>query len=269
MKKKIFAIIALVALGAFIAMNVWNSNTNTDDETPTAPAAANLSYSILNVYPHDTSSYTQGLQIYKGEMYEGSGLNGSSKLMKVNLADGKIEKEIALDKEFFGEGITILNDTVWQLTWQNNKVFVYTLPDFKKIKEYTIKTEGWGITNDGKNLIVSDGSNNLYYYNPANFSLIKTIPVFEGGGPAFNLNELEYIDGYVYANQYQLPYILKIDVVNGIVVAKADFSEIIQKVKSKNPQIDYLNGIAYDTDNKKLYITGKLWPELYEIKFSQ
>lgn len=269
MKKKIFAIIAILLIGVFALMTFWKSNNPADDNNPPTSPVANLSYSIVNVYPHDTSSFTQGLVIYKGQLYEGTGEFGHSHLMKVNLQKGEIEKKISLDPEYFGEGITILNDTIYQLTWKNKKVFVYTLPDFKKINEYNINTEGWGITNDGKSLIVSDGTNNLYFYSPDNFSLIKTQPVFEGNAPAFNLNELEFIDGFIYANQWQYPYILKIDLSQGTVIAKADFSDLIQKVKAKDQGIEALNGIAYDSASKKLYVTGKLWPELYEIRFNQ
>ncbi|HEY9363046.1 MAG TPA: glutaminyl-peptide cyclotransferase [Chitinophagaceae bacterium] len=269
MKKKIFAIIAILLIGVFALMTFWKSNKPADDNNPPTSPVANLSYSIVNVYPHDTSSFTQGLVIYKGQLYEGTGEFGHSHLMKVNLQKGEIEKKISLDPEYFGEGITILNDTIYQLTWKNKKVFVYTLPDFKKINEYNINTEGWGITNDGKSLIVSDGTNNLYFYSPDNFSLIKTQPVFEGNAPAFNLNELEFIDGFIYANQWQYPYILKIDLSQGTVIAKADFSDLIQKVKAKDQGIEALNGIAYDSASKKLYVTGKLWPELYEIRFNQ
>lgn len=271
MKRKIYAIITVVLLAAFIIGYLYSTMKSDDDNGNAStdyPAPAVMNATIVKVYPHDTGSFTQGLEIYQGNLYESTGMNGASRVMKVNLENGKIEKQIPLDQEYFGEGITILHDTVFQLTWQNKKVFVYTLPDFKKIKEFDIKTEGWGITNDGKNLIVSDGSNNLFFYRPADFSLIRTIPVFEGGTPAFNLNELEYIDGYVYANQWQYPYILKIDPEKGIVTAKTDLTSVINRVKTKDPDADFLNGIAYDANTKKIYVTGKLWPELYEIRFN-
>ncbi|MDP9230448.1 MAG: glutaminyl-peptide cyclotransferase [Bacteroidota bacterium] len=269
MNRKIIAIVLIIVIGIVVFMIFKKKNTTSDDGITVNPATPdNISYSIINVYPHDTSSYTQGLIIYKGTMYEGTGLNGQSKLLKVDLKTGKAEKQVVLDSVYFGEGIVILNDTIYQLTWRNKKVFVYDL-GFKKIKEFPLNTEGWGMTTDGTNLIVSDGSNNLYFYEPSTFKLLRTQSVTEGGGVAYNLNELEYIDGYVYANQYQLPYILKIDPSNGMVKAKTDLSDLWNRVKIKDPKSEVPNGIAYDSASKKIYITGKLWPELYEIQFSK
>ncbi|HYC39036.1 MAG TPA: glutaminyl-peptide cyclotransferase [Chitinophagaceae bacterium] len=256
----------LLLLGAVAACkNGENGQENGDKPQP----PASISYSIVRTYPHDTASFTQGLVIYKGKLYEGTGEYGHSKVLRVDLKSGNIEKQVALDKRYFGEGITILNDTVYQLTWQNNVVFVYTLPDFKKVKELPLQTQGWGITTDGNQLIVSDGSSTLYYYQPGNFSLIRKQEVTEGGSFAFNLNELEYIDGYVYANQWQAPYILKIDPGTGKIVAKADLTEVWDRVRAREKKADVPNGIAYDTASKKMYVTGKFWPELYEIQFSQ
>lgn len=271
--KKILAVILILALLTSLVFYAFynkpvpitaSTDTKTDFITP-----AVLTYSINNTYPHDTSSFTQGLIIYNDKLYEGTGENGHSKLLLVDLKTGKPEKEAKLDDKYFGEGITILHDTIYQLTWQNNIVFAYSLKDFKKIKEFTIKTEGWGITTDGKNLIVSDGSSNLYFYEPSTFRLLRTQSVTDGGSLAYNMNELEYIDGYVYANQWQLPYIFKIDPNSGQVTAKADLTEIWNRIKVKDPLADVPNGIAYDNDSKKIYITGKKWPELYEIQFGK
>lgn len=238
-----------------------------DPSLPEGPK--HIGYSVLKTYPHDTSSFTQGLLIYKGELYEGTGLQERSKLMKVDLKSGKAIQQISLDPKYFGEGVTILNDTVYQLTWQNKVVFAYTLKDFKKVKEFAIDREGWGLTTNGTELIASDGTSNLYYYEPSSFRLLRTQTVTEGGSLAYNLNELEYIDGYVYANQYQAPYILKIDPATGTIVAKADLTDVWKRVKAIDPAADVPNGIAYDSATKKIYITGKLWPELYEIEFSR
>ncbi len=244
-----------------------DENGNENGEKPEPPKT--LSYSLNSTFPHDTSFYTQGLVIYKGELYEGTGLEGRSRLMRVDLATGKPLQQINLDQKYFGEGITIINDTLYQLTWQNKVVFMYSLKDFKKLKEFPIHTDGWGITTDGKELIVSDGTSNLNFYEPGTFKLLRTVNITEAGGLVNNVNELEYIDGYVYANRYQTDHILKIDPVTGIVVAKIDFSTLTNQVKSKYPWVDYFNGIAYDSSNKKIYVTGKLWPELYEVQFSQ
>jgi len=260
-------------LYATILLTLFSScNDNANDPGNTEPAANGpkpLGYSIIRTYPHDTSSFTQGLAIYKGNMYEGTGEYGRSHLLKVNLEKGVAEQKISLDNKYFGEGVTVLNDTIYQLTWQQNTVFAYTLNDFKKVKEFRIDTEGWGLTHNGQELIVSDGTSNLYYYNPSNFQLLRTQTITEGGSLSFNLNELEYIDGYIYANQWQYPYIFKIDPGSGTIVGKIDLTDIWNRVKAKTPEADVPNGIAYDSASGKIYITGKRWPELYEITLSQ
>jgi len=237
------------------------------DETPAENRSmvAALSYTVVATYPHDTSSFTQGLEFYNGQLLESTGMEGQSKLMQVDLKTGKANKQINLEPPLFGEGITVLNDTLYQLTWQNRKVLVYTAKDFKKIKELPINTEGWGITNNGNELIVTDGSSNLYFYEPSTFRLLRTQGVTEDGSPAVNLNELEYINGFIYANQWQYPYILKIEPNSGHVVGKIDLTPLAQRAKAANPKEQFLNGIAYNPENQKLYVTGKYWPELYEI----
>ncbi|MET0392765.1 MAG: glutaminyl-peptide cyclotransferase [Chitinophagaceae bacterium] len=263
MKKPLY----LLLLAALAGCNGPDTPPADGNTQPAGPK--NIGYSILKTYPHDTSSFTQGLLIYKGGLYEGTGLEGKSKLMKVNLETGKAERSISLEPKYFGEGVTILNDTVYQLTWQNKVVFAYTLNDFKKIREFPIDTDGWGLTTNGKELIVSDGTSNLYYYEPSTFKLLRTQSVTEQGSLSFNLNELEYIDGYIYVNQYQQPYIFKIDPASGAIVGKTDLTNLWDRVKAVDPAADVPNGIAYDPDTRKIYITGKLWPELYEIEFSK
>ena len=263
--RKIFVISLLVMFAG--CKNKDQNGQNGNGHLPEGPKV--MDFSIIGTYPHDTSSYTQGLIIYNGAMYEGTGLEGKSKLMKIDLATGKALQSISLDPKYFGEGVTILRDTVYQLTWQNRVVLVYTLKDFKKIKEYKIDIDGWGLTNDGQHLIVSNGGSDLYYYEPSTFKLVKTQTVMEGSSPTHNINELEYINGFVYANQYQAPYIFKIDPATGLVVATADVTSMWQRIKAIDPDADVPNGIAYDAATKKIYITGKLWPELYEVQFSQ
>ena len=272
-----FPLIVLFLLSALSAVLVC-CNSNESGVTPPVveenknPPPPILGHTIVKVYPHDTSFYTQGLLFYQGELYEGTGdpgYRGKSRLMKVDLNTGKALKSISLSDKYFGEGITILRDTIYQLTWQQNVVFVYTLKDFKKVKEYHLDGEGWGLTNDGQRLIISDGSGNLFYYTPSTFRLLSKSSIMEGNSETYNLNELEYIDGYVYANQYELPYILKIDPAAGKVVAKYDLNDMWKRAKSFNANVDVPNGIAYDSTTKKIYVTGKLWPELYEIQLGQ
>jgi len=236
------------------------------------PVETPIDHKIIETLPHDTSFYTQGLTFYKGELYEGTGdpgYMGKSRLMKVDMKTGKPLRSISLSNKYFGEGITILRDTIYQLTWQEHKVFVYTLKDFKQVKEYDITTDGWGITNDGQKLIISTGGGLLYYYDPSTFRLLSKSSIMEGNTQTFNLNELEYIDGFVYANQYQYPYILKIDPAAGRVIAKYDVTDLWKRVQAIQPNADYPNGIAYNEITKKIYVTGKLWPEMYEIQFGQ
>ena len=276
MKSRLFFLQSLMFISLVVFYSCNGNNGQHDNNVPTipsdSPSPSILSYSIITSYPHDTSSFTQGLAFYNGELYEGTGdpdYTGKSKLMKVDLLTGKKLNQTGLTKEYFGEGITILKDTIYQLTWKNKVVFVYTLKDFKKVKEFKIDTEGWGITHDGKNLIVSTGSGDLYFYDPATFRLLTKSTVMEGGNQTFNLNELEYIDGFVYANQWQYPYILKIDPIAGKVVAKYDMTEMYKRIQAIDPAADVPNGIAYNSATKKIYVTGKLWPELFEIQLSQ
>lgn len=273
--KQVLTLVLILSLLIAGMVPLFNSCKNNDKPASNngngdnnIPAPKNLGYSILSVYPHDTGSFTQGLAFYKGELYEGTGEYGRSKLQQVDLKSGKILRQIAIPDKYFGEGITILNDTIYQLTWKEKTVFAWSLKDFKKLKEFTINTEGWGITHDGKNLIVTDGGSNLYFYEPSTFRLLRTQGVTDGGNLAFNLNEIEYADGFIYANQWQYPYILKIDQNTAQVVAKSDLTEVWNRVKAKDPASDVPNGIAYDTATKKMYVTGKRWPELYEIQFS-
>ena len=264
-----FFLYASVLIFFLAACNTIDSNSGSGSTVSAPEPPANVSYSIVKTYPHDTSSFTQGLVLYNGGLYEGTGEYGRSHLLKVDLDKGTIQKKTPLDTKYFGEGITILNDTVYQLTWQEKVVFAYTVKDFKKVKEFKIDTQGWGITNNDQELIVSDGSSNLYYYNPSTFQLLRTQSITEGGSLSYNLNELEYIDGYIYANQWQAPYILKIDPGSGAIVGKIDLTDVWNRVKAKDPLADVPNGIAYDSASKKIYITGKKWPELYEIILSK
>jgi len=282
MKRKIFAsIIVVFLIASLIASSIplsCKSEPGTKDDPttmkPVNPPPPLLGHTIIDTFPHDTSFYTQGFTFYKGELYEGTGdptRTGKSRLMKVDLTTGKPLIQKSLDKKYFGEGVTILRDTIYQLTWTEHKVFVYVIKDkeFKQVNEFNLATEGWGLTNDGQRLIVSTGSGELYFYDPSTFKLLSTSPIMEGNSQTYNLNELKYIDGFVYANQYEYPYILKIDVAAGKVVAKYDLKKVWDRVKAIKPDVDVPNGIAYNEITKKIYVTGKLWPEMYEIQLGQ
>lgn len=260
---------ALLLLSFFSCHNAEDGNKVGSSDEPSNPAPVkSLGYSLIATHPHDSSSYTQGLQIYKGRLFEGTGLYGNSALFEIDLITGKRKKGIPLEREFFGEGITIVNDTIYQLTWKEQKIFVYTL-DLKKIKELSIDKEGWGLTYNGKELILSNGSGELFFYDPEGFRLVRTQLVTEAGSPSYNLNEMEFVDGYLYVNQYNTPNILKIDPQTGQVVAKADITGLWNQARQLYPQAEVPNGIAYDQNTKKFYVTGKWWPQLYELQFSQ
>ena len=261
---------AFYAATLFFMMLMAGCNNNTDatyNGNTAQPATPTLTHTIVATYPHDTASFTQGLTFYQGQLLEGTGNKGASRLMQVDLASGKTIKKVDLPPTLFGEGIVVLNDTLYQLTWQEKVVLVYNAKTFEKIGELPLGTEGWGITTDSTNLIVTDGSNNLYFYEPKTFRLLRTQSVTDAGAPAVNLNELEFIKGFIYANQYQYPYILKIDPQSGQVVAKLDLTELTRRNKALYPGADVLNGIAYNPATDKIYVTGKWWPELYEINF--
>ena len=232
-----------------------------------------IGYNIVNIYPHDTTAYTQGLQLYNGKLYEGTGDYEKSALLITDLKTGKEEKKhsIGTDK-IFGEGITIFKGKIYQLTWQSHVVYVYELGNIDKpIKTFNWPYEGWGITNNGSDLIVSDGSANLYFVDPATFKVKSTVAVTEDGRPIDSINELEYIDGFVFANVYQSEFIVKVDPSSGHVAGTIDLPGLREKYFPKEiipERTDVLNGIAYDSTTKKLFITGKRWPKLFEIKLN-
>lgn len=265
--KKIYGL-AFVCLG-FVALQCSNNNGSAEGngDVP-APQTPVISFTVVNAFPHDTSYFTEGLEFYKGHLLESTGLEGQSRLALYDLASGNLQKEISLPATSFGEGATVFRDTVYQLTWRESKVYVYSVQDFRKLKELPLNGEGWGLTHDSTALIASNGSNNLYFYEPGTFRLLKKIEVTENDVPAVNLNELEYVNGFVYANQWQMNYILKIDPSNGNVVAKMDLSSLVQQEKTQNPMAAELNGIAYNPETKKFYITGKNWAKIYELQFA-
>jgi glutamine cyclotransferase len=221
---------------------------------------------IVNEYPHLDSSYTQGLAFHNNKLFESTGdpnTTGSSLVGEIALETGKINRRTGLDNTFFGEGITILGDKIFQITWKNQTCFVYNAADFAKQKTFTYTGEGWGICNDGKYLIMSDGTDRLSYRDPETFELLKTVDVYTNEGPITMLNELEFIDGLVYANIYYQNLIAVIDPENGKVMATIDASELVERGKG-NGQV--LNGIAYNSSNRKTYMTGKFWPKLFEVE---
>lgn len=264
----------VIVWASFIALAACGDDKPAETEiVPPIPAPAAIGYTVVKMYPHDTTSYTQGLEWHDNNLYEGSGdpeEKGMSKLAKVDLATGKDIRKIGLTSEFFGEGITLMNGKIFQLTWQQHKVFVYDAASFKKLKEFPWPFEGWGLTHNDSSLIVSTGGSNLYFVDPETFAVQRTVGVSDNNGYVDSINELEYVEGSVYANVYGRDYIIKINPSTGIVEGRIDLSGILAKngVAYTPPPGYVLNGIAYDKDKKSFYITGKRWPALFEIKLN-
>lgn len=227
-----------------------------------------LGYQTINNYPHLTSSFTEGLEYYNGYLYEGTGENGKSQLLKIDLKTGKAVQSFDMDEKYFGEGITILDDKIYQLTYHAQKGFVYDLNSFAVIDSFRFKSQqGWGLTNDGTNLIMSDGTHVLTWLNPKDFSVVKKIEVADNKNIKTYINELEYINGVIYANIWTTDRIVKIDVSTGKILEEIDMSGLINMYHTQGDRIDVLNGIAFDKENNRMFVTGKLWPKLFEVKF--
>lgn len=245
------------------------------DEPAVSNEPAAISYTIVNATPHDTNSFTEGLLVHDGKLYESSGAPEDNPVTRsifgeVDPKTGTIDVKAELDRSiYFGEGITFLNGKVYQLTWQNKIGFIYDAKTFKKLGQFAIPSaEGWGMTTDGSSLILSDGTSNLTFLDPNTFKTEKILGVTDNNGPVGNINELEYIKGSIYANIYESSNIVRIDPVSGKITGKADFSKLNKEVKEKDPQADFMNGIAYDSAKNKIYITGKLWPSIYEVRLN-
>ncbi len=234
-------------------------------------APAVYSYKIVNTFPHDKDAYTQGLEYKDGFLYETTGRRGQSTLRKVDLKTGDVLKKIDLDKKYFGEGMTILNNKIYWLTWQARKGFVYDLDTFKQVGEfdYNNSNEGWGLTHNDAELIKSDGTNKIWFLDAKNQNEKRNVQVYTNKYPVDNLNEIELINGKVYANKWQQNSIVIINPETGVVEGVANLNglrDIVAKEQSLEPSDDVLNGIAYDTENNRLFVTGKHWGKLFEIE---
>jgi glutamine cyclotransferase len=225
-------------------------------------------YQVINTYPHDPTAFTQGL-IYQDDIfYEGTGLVGQSTLRKVDPETGEVQQRYDLSHDFFGEGITIFGDKLYQLTWQSHVGFVYDKDSFELLQTFSYPTEGWGLTHDGERLIMSDGTANLYFWDPETLQEIDRVEVRDQQGqPITQLNELEYIEGEVYANVWRTDQIVRINPDTGQVLGWITLSGLLSTADLAQP-VDVLNGIAYDAETERLFITGKWWPKLFEIELT-
>jgi glutamine cyclotransferase len=224
-----------------------------------------IQYEIIDIYPHDSKAFTQGLVWKDGFLYEGTGLYGSSSLRKTDFKNGRILKQYNLPEDFFGEGITIFKDRIYQLTWKEQTGFIYDLDTFQLLEIFSYEHEGWGITHDGKYLIISDGTSVLSFIDPLTMEEIRQVEVHEKQRLVDRINELEYIQGKIFANIWQTDKIAIINPESGEILSWLDLSSI-KNLLDSNQKIDVLNGIAYDSNNNELFITGKLWPKMFKIK---
>ncbi len=229
---------------------------------------ARQGYRVVNTYPHDRNAFTQGLFFDKGLLFEGTGQESGSSLREVDLTTGNIRRQVNLEASLFGEGITLYNNMIYQVTWQDKVGFVYDGATFKVIRKIFYNTEGWGLTTLNNRIVMSDGSNVLYFFDPETFTVVSRLEVYDSEKKVDQLNELEYIKGEIWANIWQTDLIARIDPVSGKVNSYVDLSGILPE-SDRSPDTDVLNGIAYDIDGNRLFVTGKKWPKLFEISISR
>lgn len=223
-------------------------------------------YKIIGTLPHNPQYFTEGFEFYDDILFEGTGNNGSSIIASYNPNNNKVYNSLSINNEYFGEGITILKNKIYQLTYKNKLGFIYDVNTFKKIGEFNFDSqEGWGLTNDGKNLIMSDGTSKIHYIDPVSFKIIKSIEVCDKNGTISNINELEYVDGIIYSNVWMTETILKIDANTGKVLAYINMNGLQNQFNKSS--IDVLNGIAYNKKENLFYVTGKYWPKMFKVKF--
>jgi glutamine cyclotransferase len=254
----IFAWADVFVLGAHSAAQLPAASGSAPQSVPTLMAK------VVHTYPHDAHAFTQGLEYYEGFLYESTGETGQSSVRKAALESGKVLQKTDLGAEYFGEGLTIFRGKIYQLTWLSQVGFVYDLKSFKKLSDFHYYGEGWGLAHDDTHLILSDGTNKLRYLDPESFAVVRTVEVYAGGQAVTKLNELEYIDGQIYANIWHERRIARIDPASGAVKAWIDCSGIAAG-EEKEPE-GVLNGIAFDAAGKRLFITGKHWAHLLEIR---
>ncbi len=238
--------------------------TEQSDHDWTGDLQDRMTYEVVNVFPHDHEAFTQGLIFLDGFLYESTGIYGESTLRKVDLESGEVLQKVVLDSGDFGEGLTVWEDTLVQITWREGSGYVYDLVDFSLQDQFSYDTEGWGLTQDGEKLIMSDGSSELYFLNPESFQVNDSVTVNYQGEEIRWLNELEFIKGEVYANVYQTDHIVRINPETGQVTGWIDLEGILP-TGAEAQYAGVLNGIAYDPETGRLFITGKHWPYLYEI----
>lgn len=233
--------------------------------SPVSADIPTVSYTLVKAWPHDRGAFTEGLVFWDGMLIESTGLNGRSTLRKVDLISGRVTQEVALDDRYFGEGIAVLDGRIYQLTWQSHQGFIYDAATMRREGDFTFTGEGWGLTTDGHSLIMTDGTNRIRFIDPSTFQVTRTIDVFAHGEPVRKLNELEYVKGELYANVWQTEFVLRVDPATGRIIDSIDFVGILPQ-SDRRRDTDVMNGIAYDAQGDRLFVTGKNWPTLFEVK---
>ncbi len=265
MKHFVIIVIAFVALVSCSGTPAKSATQHSESNTTQQVGLRFYTYQVVAEYPHLRTSYTQGLQFVDGELWEGTGENGDSHLMRTDLATGKILNKVSLPSDEFGEGITVLGNKIYQLTWLNGKMHIYDRKSLKRLATHTYKGEGWGLTSDGEKLYMSDGTHTIRVLNPETLQQERRFGVTLQGQSLSQLNELEWIDGKIWANVYTANQIVIINPKNGVVEGVIDLTGILPD-KERDNNTDVLNGIAYDAATKRIFVTGKNWSKLYEIK---
>lgn len=250
------AVISIVLAAACMAQSSEQRRTT---------RAPEYTFEVIHVFPHDPNAFTQGLAYRGGFLYEGTGINGRSSLRKVRIETGEVIRHVDLPPEFFGEGIALLESTVVQLTWQSHTGFVYSLKDFRLLRQFSYSGEGWGLTTNGRELLMSDGTASIRVLNPSTFEEKRRFMVRDGSDPVTELNELEFVEGEIYANVWQTDRVARISAQSGKVVGWIDLTGILSPMYRREPNA-VLNGIAYDPAGKRLFVTGKLWPSIFQIR---
>ncbi len=256
-----------------LTQNSSNTNNTPRDETEKQeprPAGGSVdvheySFEIVNTLPHDVKAFTQGLVFYDNALFESTGQYGESSLRRIDLGTGRVLKKTDVPAQYFAEGIALLGGKVFQLTWTTHKGFIYDPKTFQKEGEFTYGGEGWGLTSDGESLIMSDGTNQIRFLNPSSYEIKRTIEIFDRNQPLRELNELEYVKGEIYANVWHTDRIARIDPQTGKVLGWIDLKGLLAPTEQSDPEA-VLNGIAYDEAGDRLFVTGKLWPKLFEIR---
>lgn len=265
---RVTRILLILALSlASLQCNGTSTNAPAKDPAANTPVST-FGYQVVNIWPHDPRAFTQGLVFLDGKLIESTGQVGFSSLRSVELQTGKVLKKVDIPEPFFAEGAALLNNKIYQLTWQDQRGFIYDAQTLEKIGDFTYSGEGWGLATDGRSLLLSDGSNRIRFLDPDSFRVTKTIAVTDGKTPINELNELEYVNGEIYANIWHDDRIAVIDPENGRVKAWIDLSGLLQPGDVTDPEA-VLNGIAFDQTGDRLFVTGKLWPRLFEIKIKK